>query len=65
MNEKYIDSINQNIKSEKVNKIQEFFSSRYIKGGFSKIGIKEPVLESYFSYLTLKPIENALKKKRK
>jgi hypothetical protein len=64
VNKKYIDSINRNIKSEKINKIQEFFSNRYVKGGFSRIGIKEPVLKSYFSYVTLKPIENILKKKK-
>ncbi|HAL64812.1 MAG TPA: hypothetical protein DCP10_04500 [Bacteroidales bacterium] len=35
-----------------------------IMGGFKKVGIKDNILKSYYAYLTLKPIENVIKKSK-
>jgi hypothetical protein len=62
----YIDWINKNIKSSKINRIKRIpFQIKYVKGLLLKLKIEESKSKAYYAYLCLKPIENILIKKIK
>jgi hypothetical protein len=62
----YIDWVNENVRNTLFN---DFWScllkARYIGGGLKLLGFEDTKLKAYSAYLTLKPIENILHKKKK
>jgi hypothetical protein len=63
--EDYIDWVNKNIKNNFLSDIwSASFKARYIGEGMKLLGLEDTKLKAYFAYLTLRPIENILYKKR-
>ncbi|MED4060195.1 hypothetical protein [Priestia megaterium] len=65
INPNYIKWINRNITSFHSSKVllHKVFGIRKVGGGIRRLGFKDPFHTIYSAYLTLKPLENLLKKR--